>query len=339
MRIEELQANYRSIEPLARTFLAEFTHQFSALLSKAEIKLGVPLESRVKDWHSLAAKIDKKSLKLDTCINLTDLIGVRAITLFKRDVASLVRLIEKTFPVQEKEDKADNLEQNRFGYLSQHFIVKLPRAWKKIPGFPGPDFIVEIQVRTLSQHIWAAASHHLQYKKEADVPPVVTRSIHRVAALLETVDLEFERVLEERARYMKSPRATDATSNLDTDNIKLLLDQSFPAENRDEDEAYSELLSDLRAFNITTVEALSKLIETYKNAALKAEAEAIEDVQSQTKPIGTTTERTRRGVFFTHIGLARQLLVEKFGKKWNDFNKEKYAGSTILENESFGEEE
>lgn len=53
----------------------------------------------------------------------------------------------------------------------------------------------EVQVRTVTQHVWAAASHVLQYKQEASVPLPVRRSIYRVSALLETVDLEFERVL------------------------------------------------------------------------------------------------------------------------------------------------
>lgn len=321
MNIEELQANYRAVAPLAQAFLAEFMHQFGALVSKADIKLGVPLEGRVKEWSSIATKLERKALQADNCKALGDLIGIRAITLFMRDVTALCRLVEKTFPIKEREDKAIPLDNSQFGYMSKHFVVGLPRAWRKVPAFSSDDFLVEIQVRTLSQHIWAAASHHLQYKKEADVPAKVSRSIHRVAALLETVDLEFERVLEEQAQYTKSAHAVDASTPLDVDNLRLLLEQSFPAENRGEHEVYSDVLTDLQAFGISTVEALRALVSKNRDAALAADKMHVEIQRKSAGRLGrTVSERVKRGAFFTHSGLARQLLSQEFKQKWEAYS-------------------
>jgi ppGpp synthetase/RelA/SpoT-type nucleotidyltranferase len=66
--------------------------------------------------------------------------------------------------------------------------------------------VFELQLRTLAQHIWAVASHKLQYKREASVPVPIRRSINRVSALLEMVDLEFDRVLLEREQYVPATR-------------------------------------------------------------------------------------------------------------------------------------
>jgi hypothetical protein len=62
------------------------------------------------------------------------------------------------------------------------------------------------------------------------------------------VDLEFERVLEQRAKYTKSPQAVEASTSLDADNLRLLLKQSLPPENEEIDEIYSDVLKDLREF-------------------------------------------------------------------------------------------
>jgi putative GTP pyrophosphokinase len=221
------------------------------------------------------------------------------------------------------------LEQSRFGYLSRHYVIGLRKAWKKIPGFSGLDFKVEIQVRTLSQHIWAAASHVLQYKKEADVPPAVARSIHRVAALLETVDLEFERVLDEREVYARSAGATESSTVLDADNIKLILDKFFPPENKQEPENYSALLSDLRHFKIVTVEQLRHFLEKHREAVVKKEKETLTEYQNQNAIQVTPlkrwdAERVARGVFYTHVGLARVALGVGFGEDWDAFMRQKF---------------
>jgi hypothetical protein len=78
-----------------------------------------------------------------------------------------------------------------------HFVVEFPEPWFVVPTIgPMRGLRAEIQVRTHAQHIWADASHILQYKKESSVAPKTRRDIHRIAALLETVDLEFEKVLK-----------------------------------------------------------------------------------------------------------------------------------------------
>jgi putative GTP pyrophosphokinase len=318
---EELQADYLAHRPRAEAFLREFIHQFAPLIGNSNVKLGVPIEGRVKDWPSLEQKLDRKSLALTSCKDLPDLIGVRAMTLFSRDEDTLCKLIKKTFSIQQMEDKADALGASTFGYISRHFIVKIPKNWRKVPAFKGLDYTVELQVRTLSQHLWAAASHVLQYKKESDVPPAVTRSIHRVAAILELADLEFERVLKEREGYSKSQTVVAQDAALDADNLRVLLDGLFPLENKGENESYSALLSDLLAMGIDSVGKAKSVVERHMTAILEIESKMMGRLAGPNNLmlVESTKQRVANGVFYTHVGLARVALGIEYKDKWSEY--------------------
>ena len=91
---------------------------------------------------------------------------------FLTDLDKIDELIRSTFEVMSPEDTADRLGEAQFGYQSLHYTIKVPLIWLEIPTMADfGDIQAEVQVRTLAQHIWAAASHKLQYKNEASVPP------------------------------------------------------------------------------------------------------------------------------------------------------------------------
>jgi ppGpp synthetase/RelA/SpoT-type nucleotidyltranferase len=279
--------------------------------------LGVPLEGRVKAWSSIAEKSERKARQLTSVIDLDDLVGVRLILLFQRDVDVIHRLISETFQVLSTEDTASRLTETQFGYQSLHYVVRIPEGWEKVPSFAGLEaFKAEIQLRTLSQHIWAAASHKLQYKHEEGVPIPLRRSIYRVSALLETVDLEFNRVLEDRDAYVaKQVAIPRPEETLDVDTTKALLSQLLPAENQGDDEDYADLLSDLLQFEIDTGRKLRILLETHMPAILEKDAQvarrrAKDDADGEDERVQA---RRERGVFFTHVGLVREALSEEFG--------------------------
>lgn len=186
--IENLELEYRGLVALADTFCTEVSRQVSHLLTDAGVTLGFPIESRVKSWASIVEKCDRKDLHLTALSDLNDLVGLRVVLLFRRDVVATCSLLEGHFEIVESYDTQERLQEDQFGYSSRHFVVRLPHRWLTIPTFSqlGP-LKAEIQVRTVAQHIWAAASHTLQYKQEQNVPVPVRRSMSRVSALLETV--------------------------------------------------------------------------------------------------------------------------------------------------------
>lgn len=305
-----LEEAYRAVQPIAAGFAVELASQMTTLVDQQGISLGFPIEYRVKTWDSLEEKLQRTHIQLSDVRDLNDLVGLRVVLLFQRDIDSVCEAIEKTFQVIDKYDTQERLREDQFGYSSIHIIATLPDAWLSVPSFSKMSgFRAEIQVRTLAQHIWAAASHFLQYKRETSVPPPVRRSIHRVSALLETVDLELERVLSERAEYRSElEMSTEEPIPLDVDRLAFILSERLPTENRTGAEDYAELLEDLQLVGIHTDRQLEELIKAWVAAAKTADKKVVEARLATQSTVGTSPERLGRGVYYSHVGLVREML-------------------------------
>jgi len=326
--LDSLHKEYDSVRDLASRFCRGLKQQLEELLSANEVTLGVPLESRVKSWHSIAEKTERLSLKLQSVKELNDLVGLRLILLFRRDVTKVCELVSKTFVVVSQEDTSQRLGETEFGYQSLHYVVRLPENWLSVPSFKGfDDFQAELQVRSLAQHIWAAASHVLQYKQAASVPLPVRRSIYRVSALLETVDLEFERVLEERQSYVSEWASDRPLEPINVDLLTKILDTYLPAENKKQPEPYSELIPDLNHFGIDNAEKLTELIKNQLRAALENDAKRVRKerdyLHQHGRPPLSDKDRIKRGVFYAHVGLVRDMLAIQFGDQWRSYSLSK----------------
>lgn len=292
--------------------------QLGELLESNALPLGVPIESRVKTWASIEEKVQRKEVELEDVRELQDLVGLRIILLFRSDLEAATRLISETFDVVSSEDTGERLGDSEFGYQSQHIVVKIPRSWLEVPSFSSlDDLCVELQVRTLAQHIWAAVSHKLQYKNEESVPPPIRRAINRASALLETVDLEFERVLDARRRYVESaPERAEPDAPLNVDSLALVLSEELPEGNRKDDEPYSDLLKDLSALEITTAAQLRSILRKHMKHVMSIEAERV--AERMDSPAPKNEEQRRRfekGVFYAHAGLVRSALRKEFGRE------------------------
>lgn len=275
------------------------------------------MESRVKSWESIEEKLERKSLELTDIASLDDLVGIRLILLFRADLTAVDALVQETFDVLRSEDTSKRLGEAQFGYQSQHYILQLPKSWFAIPTLADLDRLkVELQVRTLAQHIWAAASHKLQYKHEDSVPPPLRRTINRVSALLETVDLEFDRVLNERREYQSTGiSSTEDSEPLNVDLLASILSNTFPAENKKEDEPYEELIGDLNNLSINTLSDLKSILKKHTGKVMKKEKILVAKRAAAKNYSGTTEDRIKRGVFYAHAGLTRNVLREEFGEK------------------------
>ncbi|WP_081897342.1 GTP pyrophosphokinase family protein [Massilia sp. BSC265] len=324
--VEDLQLQYQDYSSKAERLRTALVEQVNRLVDANGLTLGVPIESRLKTWSSLEEKLSRKSLELNQITDLNDLVGVRIILLFKKDLIQVGKLLEETFTVSSKEDTGSRLDDGQFGYQSQHYILSIPEAWSKIPTFADLQGLkVEVQIRTLAQHIWAAASHKLQYKQEESVPPPLRRAIYRASALLETVDLEFERVLEERQTYINaSTNKVIPDEHLNVDLLSTTLEKWFPAQNRTGHEQYGELLVDLMHFGITTMEKLQKLLEKQTPTVLKADQEKAANRLKDQSISDRMRERLEKGMFWSHTGLARRALILEFGAPaWDLYQKER----------------
>ena len=305
----ELQREYDSLKPLAERFLGALIQEISFILSQNSLALAVPIQGRIKSWTSIAEKCDRQKLSLESITDLSDLIGLRLIFLFSRDLKSAIGHISSTFYLIEQEDTLDRLSESQFGYQSHHLVVSIPDEWTTVPTLLDCEkFQIEIQMRTVAQHAWAAASHQLQYKREGSVPLEVRRSINRVSALLETVDLEFERLLSERETYVAGMDSSAARSEpLNVDILTAILDDTLPPQNRKDDDSYDGLIQDLESAKIVDTSALYKLIRDHLKETIKHDQEIVEG-KHEDYNVGKEKDRVEKGVFLSHAGLVRHML-------------------------------
>ncbi|HEY0710723.1 MAG TPA: RelA/SpoT domain-containing protein, partial [Polyangia bacterium] len=233
MKRKDLQKELLDLQPTLERFMRGLNQQLLELMASASIVPATSMEHRIKTWESIDEKLDRRTLRLKGIRDLSDLVGVRCIFLFARDLETIAQAVASTFEIVSEENTAARLDEKTFGYQSLHYLIRVPAAWLKLPMFRNCEGLTaELQLRTLAQHMWAAASHKLQYKREASVPAPVRRSIHRVSALLETVDLEFERVLTAREEYLAGKPAGRQDEALNVDLLKTIARAMLPARNR-----------------------------------------------------------------------------------------------------------
>lgn len=273
MELSLLKEQYEQQLHIYRAFCEYFERECKCLLDGTDIAY-YELSFRIKTWDSIVQKIERNNLSPESIQAIYDVIGFRIITLFKRDVDIICETICREFNVLYFDDKAAEKEVDVFGYLSVHYEVALKEHWMGAPTtiqFRGLH--TEIQVRTFSQHVWAASSHLLQYKIEQTIPMVMRRSIYRLAAVLEIVDNELESIRDFRDNYQNQLKEIPAFNQnkefsdqvLDSILLESILDMHFPHENKKPCEPYDVVLSEAFAYGVRTVEQLEKLLTEQKS--------------------------------------------------------------------------
>lgn len=322
--LTKIHEEYQSQKSQYSRFCTEVVTQLSELLSSASVTPALPIQYRVKSWNSILDKLETKGDSLKKLSDLPDIAGIRIVLLFQRDIDRVAAIIEGSLKVLRKEDAKDRLGESEFGYGSIHYEVTTPDEWLEVPTLkPLEGIHGEIQVRTAAQHIWAAASHVLQYKSESDVPFPLRRAITRSAALLETVDLEFERVLAEREEYASEINPDDPSETLNTDTLRESLLNLLPKKNISKHEEFSELLKELNYFGISNIGTLKELLSETLENVLRVENKYVsrkQKIYEETGEVeGTSEDRIKLEVYFSHIGLMRQALTLKYGDKFTDY--------------------
>ncbi|NOZ20000.1 MAG: hypothetical protein GXP25_02815 [Planctomycetes bacterium] len=202
---------YGRLYPRYKKFAEVLRH----ILEKAA-KTRAPLaivQTRPKNIASFAEKIQRKKEEYKDPVNeFTDLCGGRVIVHFRREIDAICDFIKNHFKVDwdNSVDVVERLNPTEFGYRSVHYIVSFRKGV-----FPTEEIHVkipetvlglkcEIQVRTILEHAWADISHDLSYKSAFPVPERWIRDIARLAAMLEEIDSDFERVQERLHSYAAS---------------------------------------------------------------------------------------------------------------------------------------
>jgi ppGpp synthetase/RelA/SpoT-type nucleotidyltranferase len=265
-----------------RSHYVDCTHEVGRLLEQIlegkDVQVA-QLETRTKDVDSFCEKIVRKNEKYDDPLTeITDLVGLRAILYYPDDVTAVGALIEKEFDVDWKHSirQGADTEPDRFGYRSDHYVVRLASKRRRLAEWKafGADRI-EIQVRTVMQHAWAAVDHKVRFKGK-ELPVELQRRLFRLSALLEVADEQFAALQgasdEVVLRYEDSVARGDLDIALGPLSLRAYLDQTGATETWEQralavgfvpparalsrdmfDQSVDELLAHLQSVGITTI--------------------------------------------------------------------------------------
>ena len=262
-------------------------------------------------FHSIDCRIKEKESYLNKCklskytdpINqITDVCGLRIISYTNHDVKEIAKLIDKEFFVDNENtiDKHSEMDADRVGYLSVHYIVRFNSSRTELTEYSlYKDIRFEIQVRTLLQHAWAEIEHDRNYKFGGELPREIKRRFYLLAGMLEIVDTEFDRLSNEIDEYAETVKHKAEQGELDVpiDSTSLIeyLQIKFPTEviQKDFNGRDKMIIDELKSFGVATLKDLDLIITT-------------DFINSQ----------HRRGIVPNYLGLIRDIMMAHNPKKY-----------------------
>jgi putative GTP pyrophosphokinase len=189
------------------------------------------LHYRVKDPEYLRRKIIRKN-KIGRNINLlnyrdeiTDLLGLRVLHIFKDEWQNIDKFIRKKFNLHEHpkayirdgdikksifNQHEFHVEVHKFGYRSLHYIFKENNL-----DFP---IVGEIQVRTIFEEAWSEMDHRVRYPDHSDIGVLTEYSLvlNRLSGLgdemgmnIKNLKIEFNERDSELQEYINKLKIAD----------------------------------------------------------------------------------------------------------------------------------
>lgn len=221
MMLEE----YRDSQPVFQKLRDVVLDSLRRKLRSANMVVDL-VESRIKTEESLVGKLEIKGAKYKNLSDVTDIVGARIVSFYTDEVDKVAAMVESIFDVdwENSVDKRELLKADTFGYMSLHYVCRLPESLYKDPEHPELNRIrFEVQMRTALQHVWASMNHDIGYKSGVEVPSDYLRSLLRLAGMLELADVEFSRIRKDITDYrrkveglVKSGNFADITINADS---------------------------------------------------------------------------------------------------------------------------
>lgn len=149
------------------------------------------IKSRIKSLDRIEAKLKKKGfdLTVDNIMrNVYDVVGMRVICSFVKDVYTIVGIIRNTDEFIVKSEKDYIEEPKESGYRSYHMIVLVPIHLENRTEYVE----VEIQIRTVAMDCWASLDHKLRYKLPEKMPDELKKELVESANDMMKIDIKMQ---------------------------------------------------------------------------------------------------------------------------------------------------
>ncbi len=266
-------------------FYQDLASVVKRILEEAIKRRGIKVLSvfaRAKDPGSLGKKavqrdeLDPAKPKYPRPLEqITDLAGVRIITYFPDTLAQIDQVLSDEFRIVERSDKGAKLiEEERLGYQSIHYLVKLSQARSQLPEYePFADDITEIQVRTILQHAWAEIEHDIRYKSASVIPSEIKHRFMALAGMLEIGDREFQ-AIQDADRELTADALSKveggelAGVEITPDALKAFLDKKLGPDGRMSEYSYNWTARMLKGLGFATLEQVEECISDYDDDLL-----------------------------------------------------------------------
>jgi len=269
---EVLKKDYERKFPSYEQLAEEVHFMLSTIINPEKIQVST-IEPRVKDFEKFYDKILRKQIVGNPFEHIDDVAGVRVTCLYRSDLDVIGELISRSFSVIRKQIPRKETRMP-FGYLSDHYIIKLPKHCSGARYDSIKSLKCEIQVRTVAMHAWTTVSHHLDYKQEIDIPSKLKGDFNALSGVFYIADTLFEQFREAREDAIK--RMTDVEKdqfNLDNelnlDTLKAFLAWKFPT--RKKSQLRSVLLNEIAKHFKTNYRELDRLVKKHESSFLKDE--------------------------------------------------------------------
>jgi putative GTP pyrophosphokinase len=225
---------------------------------------------RIKDPKHLVMKIVRKSAagvdKYNSITShnyhdvVTDLIGIRAIHLFKEDLKNIDSEVREKWDTYEvptiyiRDGDSENIaisgdykiEKHEFGYRSAHYIIESKPLKQKV--------LAELQVRTIFEEGWSEIDHTLRYPNHTDNPDIKSSLtiFNRMAGSADEIasfTLKLKNSIETFNDQLDSLRSEADQARTERDTSLKNMDEILKElqEHKDRGSQYVELVSKLQS--------------------------------------------------------------------------------------------
>lgn len=213
------------------------------------------VKSRIKDSHRLLKKIIRKTpnrrkkygddynFTVENYKNeITDILGIRVIHIFKEDWEDIHKFVTSTWEVLEMmanirkgddtekfEEKSIPVRSRESGYRSVHYLIK-DKSVKNLT--------IELQVRTIFEEGYGEVDHQLRYSHDGDIPEILAQNLmllnrisggsDEMASLINSLNKSFKDI-----EYKYNKKLKNTNNKLTLLESKILEKNSISKEDKD----------------------------------------------------------------------------------------------------------